>query len=77
MPSAGVVTSWSYRSGSSFLNPIKLKIARPAGEASFTIVGEDGPNAAASANTLYTFPVRIPVRTWTIFPSLRETTTLN
>jgi hypothetical protein len=62
MPSAGVVTSWSYRSAASFLNPIKLKIARPAGGTNFTIVGEDGPNPAPAANTLYTFPARIAVQ---------------
>jgi hypothetical protein len=62
MPFAGVVTSWSYRTGANFLNPIKLKIARPAGGVDFSIVGEDGPNAAAAANTLYTFPARIPVQ---------------
>src|SRR5215211_3226555 len=58
-PFAGVLTSWSVRAGPSPPQR-KFKVARPVGGDNFTIVGESSLKTLL-ANTLNTFPVRIPV----------------
>ena len=61
MPSAGVITSWSYVSGPGSLEPMKLTVLRPLGGTSYRAVGSDGPHPITAPNTLFTFPTRIPV----------------
>jgi hypothetical protein len=61
VPTAGVITSWSFFGGAS-PSQIKLKVARPAGGTSFTIVG-DSPLKLADVGVLNTYTdVRIPVQ---------------
>jgi hypothetical protein len=59
VPSAGVITSWSYQA-STETGRLKLKVAEPEGGNVFTIVGESAVESA-EANTLNTFQTRIPV----------------
>ena len=60
IPSAGVVTSWSFQAAAS-APQIELKIARPLGAAQFTIVGESDRKSPA-LNMLNTYPERISVQ---------------
>lgn len=57
---AGVITSWSYQASAGPVQ-LKLKVGRNAGVNSFTIVGESAVQIAA-ADSLNTFPTRIPVQ---------------
>jgi hypothetical protein len=59
VPSAGVLTSWSFQADGS-PPQLKLKVGRPAGGNNFTIVG-DSPVMTMTPNALNTFPTRIPV----------------
>jgi Ca2+-binding RTX toxin-like protein len=58
---AGVITSWSFQTGSSVVPDLKLKVARPQSNGSYLFIGE----AAAGAQTLdavNTYPASIPVQ---------------
>lgn len=61
VPSPGVLTSWSHRAAADPVDQIRLKIARPAGGDSYTTIGESEYEAPV-ANTLNTYPARLPVR---------------
>lgn len=58
-PTGGVLTSWSFHAGP-ITAPLALKVARPNGGNSFTVVGES-PLRTPTANVLNTYFVRIPV----------------
>jgi hypothetical protein len=61
VPSDGVITSWSHQTAGMFVqSALKLKMARPAGGNSFTIVG-DSERESTLPSQLNTFPTRIPV----------------
>jgi hypothetical protein len=64
VPSPGVITSWSFQASFGAVpQGLKLKIGRPAGGASYTIVGESAPKNPVS-NQLNTYTdVSIPVQT--------------
>jgi hypothetical protein len=53
MPSAGVLTSWSFQAGTTPLTGLQFKVARPLGGNSFQIVGSTpaGPQATGAINT--------------------------
>jgi hypothetical protein len=61
VPSAGVITSWSFQENSTTVAGLKLKVARSPDGANFTFVGEStaGPQ---TPNTVNTYPARIPVQ---------------
>ena len=59
VPSAGVITSWSYQAAAS-PPQLRLKVARPQGGDMFLIVGESSPQAPGP-NALATYPTRISV----------------
>jgi hypothetical protein len=60
-PSVGVITSWSFYATPVAPTLLKLKVARPAGGNTFTIVGESPPkNPAGGVLSTYS-DVRIPV----------------
>jgi hypothetical protein len=63
-PSAGVITSWSYQA-SGEAGQIKLKVADTEGGNVFTVVGESDVESAV-ANTLNSFPTRIPVQAFDV-----------
>lgn len=58
----GVLTSWSTNAGSGSGQLLELKVYRPAGLGTYTVVGHDGPHALAPSS-LNTFHVGIPVQT--------------
>jgi hypothetical protein len=58
--SDGVITSWSFGAGAAVPSSLKLKIARPAGGNSRTIVGESVARAIL-ANQLNSFATRISI----------------
>jgi hypothetical protein len=58
-PFDGVITSWSFHAGAT-APQLKLKVARPVGPTSYTIVGDTGVHNTAP-NVLNTFPAQIPV----------------
>jgi hypothetical protein len=60
VPFAGVITSWSFHSGTIPVTNLKLKVGRAAGGTSFTIVGEAAAGAQVP-NTINTYPASIPV----------------
>jgi hypothetical protein len=53
IPSAGVLTSWSFQAGTIPLSGLQFKVARPLGGNSFKIVGTTpgGPQTAGAVNT--------------------------
>jgi hypothetical protein len=53
MPSAGVLTSWSFQAGAIPVSGLQFKVARPLGGNSFKIVGTTpaGPQTASAVNT--------------------------
>jgi hypothetical protein len=57
----GVITSWSFLTGSSAVPNLKLKVGRPASNGSFLFIGEAaaGPQ---TPNTVNTYPANIPVK---------------
>jgi hypothetical protein len=60
-PSAGVITAWSFHATPIAPTLLKLKVARPAGGNTFTVVGESPPkNPAGGVLSTYT-DVRIAV----------------
>jgi hypothetical protein len=60
VPLPGVLTTWSFAAAAS-PPQLRLKVGRPTGGTNFTIVGES-PVETMTANTLRTFPIRIPVQ---------------
>ena len=58
-PSRGVITSWSFQAGAS-PPTLKLKVARPAGANTFTIVGQSVLQAPAPS-VVSSFPTRVPM----------------
>jgi len=58
-PFAGVITSWSHRTGTG-AQQLKLKVGRPTGGSSFTIIG-GSPTETAAPNAFNSFPTRIVV----------------
>jgi hypothetical protein len=59
-PDPGVITSWSFRADAT-PPQLKLEVARPAGGNDYTTVGVSSAQTP-TANTLNTYPVRIPVQ---------------
>ena len=62
MPSAGVVTRWSFRAANGPPASLRLKVARAAGGDAYTIVGESEAQASFTQNASNSFEARIPVR---------------
>ena len=63
-PSPGVITSWSFQASFGAVpQGLKLKVGRPAGGASFTIVGESAPKDPVSSQLNTYTDVSIPVQT--------------
>jgi hypothetical protein len=61
VPSAGVVTSWTVRSGFPVALTQKFKVFRPAGKPNqFTTIGESGPETVVQKTNV--FATRIPVQ---------------
>jgi len=60
-PNPGVITSWSFQAAAASPTQLKLKIARPVGGNTFTVVGE-GQLESPPVNQLSSFLVRIPVQ---------------
>ena len=60
VPFAGVITSWAFQDGATPVAGLKLKVARPAGGGSFTIIGEAAAGAQL-ANSVNTYQTQIPV----------------
>ena len=61
MPHAGVITSWSFESGT---GPVQLvlRVFRPTGAVnSYLVVGDGGPVQSMTTAGLHTFPARLPV----------------
>jgi len=71
-PFAGVITSWSFQALAS-PPQLKLKVARPAGGDSFTIIGESGVQVS-TPSALNTFPVRIPAQAGDVIGLYKVTT---
>jgi hypothetical protein len=61
VPSRGVLTSWSHSAAADPVEQIKLKVARAAGGDSYTTIGEGADYEVPLANTLNSYPVRLPV----------------
>ena len=61
VPSAGVITSWSFQENSTTVGGLKLKVGRSPDGTNYTIVGESaaGPQTANAVNT---YPARITVQ---------------
>jgi hypothetical protein len=57
----GVITSWSFLTGSSAVPNLKLKVGRPLPNGSFRFIGE-GTAGPQSPNTVNTYPANIPVQ---------------
>ncbi|HET7443075.1 MAG TPA: IPT/TIG domain-containing protein [Solirubrobacterales bacterium] len=57
----GVLTSWSTNAGPGAGQLLELKVIRPTGAGSFTVVGADGLRALAPS-VVNTFPINIPVQ---------------
>ncbi len=60
-PADGVITSWSYQAPASLSGMLKLSVLRPLGASDYRSVA-DSASETPVANTLSTFPTRIPVR---------------
>jgi Ca2+-binding RTX toxin-like protein len=59
---AGVITSWSFQTGSSAVPGLKLKVARPQSAlASYLFIGESAAGAQ-TPNAVNTYPANIPVQ---------------
>jgi hypothetical protein len=59
---AGVITSWSFQTGSSAVPGLKLKVARPQSAlGSYLFIGESAAGAQ-TPNAVNTYPANIPVR---------------
>ena len=61
IPSAGVITSWSYLAASMPPSQLRLKIIRGNGGNSYTVLGESAVQTGLSLNSLNTFGTRITV----------------
>ena len=60
-PSDGVITSWSFHTGASTPASLKLKVARPSGGSTRTMVGESELRAVLPSR-VNSFAARIPVQ---------------
>lgn len=62
VPANGVITSWSFLTGSSVVPDLKLKVGRPLSNGNFLFIGEAvaGPQIPDTVNT---YPANIPVKT--------------
>ena len=62
VPANGVITSWSFLTGSSVVPDLKLKVGRPLSNGNFLFIGEAaaGPQIP---NTVNTYAANIPVKT--------------
>ena len=58
---AGVITSWSFQTGSSVVPDLKLKVARPQSNGSYLFIGEAAAGAQA-LNAVNTYPASIAVQ---------------
>jgi IPT/TIG domain/PASTA domain len=61
IPVAGVITFWSFQDGASPVTNLKLKVGRPAGGSTYTIVGESSAGTQ-TPNAVNTYPASIPVQ---------------
>jgi hypothetical protein len=61
VPASGVITSWSTNAAEGTGQSLGLKIFRPSGPSTYTIVGQDGPRPLVPS-ILNTFTVSIPVQ---------------
>lgn len=60
VPTAGVITQWSFQNGTTPPGGLKLKVGRPQGGNSYEIVGE-APAGSQTPNSFDTYPAQIPV----------------
>src|SRR5919204_5299371 len=60
VPSAGVISSWSFQNGAAIVPDLELKVGRIISGDTYKIVGAS-PAGAQTANTLGTYAVRISV----------------
>jgi Ca2+-binding RTX toxin-like protein len=58
---AGVITSWSFQTGSSVVPDLKLKVARPQSNGSYLFIGEAAAGAQ-TVNAVNTYPASIAVQ---------------
>jgi hypothetical protein len=61
VPGPGVITRWSFESGSNAPAEVRLKLARPAGEGMFTITRQSARRNGPSPGAMETFNTREPV----------------
>jgi PASTA domain len=61
VPTAGVITSWSFEDGASAVSGLKLKVGRSATVGNYTIVA-DAAAGTQVANTVNTYSAHIPVK---------------
>jgi len=61
VPVAGVIASWSFREAGTTVPGLKLKVARPIGGGSFTIIGESAAGTQVP-NSVNTYPAQIAVQ---------------
>jgi hypothetical protein len=61
-PSDGVITSWSFHTGAATPTSLKMKVARPSGGATRTMIGESELRAVLPSR-VNSFATRIPVQT--------------
>ena len=61
VPVDGTITSWSFQAGADPVPGLKLKVGRPAGGDSFTIIGESAA-PAETANARNDYSANIPVQ---------------
>lgn len=61
VPTAGVITSWSTNASAGLGQRSELKIFRPSGPGTYSVVAHDGPQPLAPS-VLNVFPVGIPVQ---------------
>ncbi len=60
VPKAGVITSWSFQTGSAIVPGLTLKVARPSG-GGYTIMAQ-AKAGAQTANSVNTYKAKIPVK---------------
>jgi hypothetical protein len=61
VPSAGVITSWSFRAGANVPDQLRFKVADPEGGNEFAIVGQSDLKTSFTPGALHVFPTRISV----------------
>ena len=60
-PSAGVITSWTFRTGADAPSTLRLKVGRNVGGLAFVTVGQSAREFLAPGQAI-TFPTRVPVQ---------------